>query len=108
MTKLVNFTPIQVGTFLAGWDIGLSDDVKVRIRNGTLSAVVKRADGRIQTGTTMLGGKFQRATNYDKAASSPLERRKIVKLLRKEGHRQTAIAELLGVSQATVSLDLKT
>jgi predicted transcriptional regulator len=37
---------------------------------------------------------------------SPTRRAKLVKKLYKDGLRQTAIANLIGVSQATVSLDL--
>jgi DNA-binding NarL/FixJ family response regulator len=107
MPNLVKHKPAQVDAFLENLQIDPRDDVKLRLKGGVLSAVVRRADGRVQSATTMLGGKFQSRTAYDSDASSPAERRKIVKKLRKEGHRQTAIADLLGVSQATISLDLK-
>lgn len=107
MPNLVKSEPAHVDAFLEKLKIGPRDDVKLRLRGGVLTAVVKRADGRVQSITTMLGGRFQRRTAYDQSGSSPAERRKVVRQLRKEGHRQTAIADLLGVSQATVSLDLR-
>ena len=96
-----------VGTFLKDLQIGPHDDAKLRIRAGVVSAHVKRADGRVQSATTMLNGQFRRLTAFDPSGLSRTARRKVVRQLRKEGLRQTAIADLLGVSQATVSLDLR-
>lgn len=107
MPNLVKANPPRIDAFLEDWRIGPEDDVKLRIRGGVLTAVAKRADGRVQTRTMMLDGRFQRRTAIDTSGLSPAERRKIVRQLRKEGHRQAAIADLLGVSQATISLDLK-
>jgi DNA-binding NarL/FixJ family response regulator len=107
MSNLVKHKPAQVDAFLESLRIDRDDDVKLRLKGGILSIVVKRADGRVQSATTMLGGNFQSRTAYASDEVSPAERREIVKQLRKKGHRQTTIADLLGVSQATVSLDLK-
>jgi DNA-binding NarL/FixJ family response regulator len=83
------------------------DDAKLRIRDGVVSANVKRADGTSHTLTRMLGGAFEQITSFDAGAVSPTKRAKLVKQLYRKGHRQVEIASMLGVSQATVSLDLK-
>lgn len=105
--NLIKFDPVQVGSFLEGLKVRANDDVKLRIKGGVMHASVKRQNGRSQTATTLLDGRFRRVTSYDAANSNPSERRKAVEQLHKEGHRQTAIAEILGVSQATISLDIK-
>ena len=107
MRNLIKSQPTGVDVFLEGLKVGPQDDVRMRLRAGVLTAVVKRADGRVQTATEMLGGQFQRRTAYNPDGLSPAKRRKVVRQLRKEGLRQMAIADLLGVSQATVSLDLQ-
>lgn len=107
MAGLVRFQPSLLSTFLTELKIGDRDDVKMRIKGGVVSAHVKRADGRVQSATTMLDGHFQQMSAFDPNTLTPAERRKVVRKLRKEGHRQIAIADLLGVSQATVSLDLR-
>jgi DNA-binding NarL/FixJ family response regulator len=107
MSAVVKFEPAQVIAFLEDLKIGTRDDVKLRIRAGVVTAHVKRPNGRVQSVTTMLGGRFRRLTAFDPSELSPADRRKVVKHLNKEGLRQTAIADLLGVSQATVSLDLR-
>ncbi|MER8800174.1 hypothetical protein [Mesorhizobium sp. M0019] len=96
-----------VGSLLEDLQVGRRDDVKLRIRAGIVSAHVKRADGRVQSATTMLNGQFRQLTDFNPSGLTPAARRRIVKKLRKDGHRQTAIADLIGVSQATVSLDLR-
>lgn len=96
-----------VGTLLEDLRVGRRDDIKLRIRNGVVSAHVKRPDGRVHSATTMLNGQFRQLTNFDPSGLSPAERQRVVKKLRKDGLRQTAIADLIGVSQATVSLDLR-
>jgi DNA-binding CsgD family transcriptional regulator len=106
MPGIVKFDAAKVGAFLGGLNIGPHDEVKMSIRAGVVTAHVKRGSGQAQSATTMLGGQFQRRTAAD-LSGSPRDRRKIVRQLTKEGLRQTAIADLLGVSQATVSLDLK-
>lgn len=105
--SLVKFVPSQVGAFFDDLRINSKDDVKVRIRGGVLTAHVKRASGRIESATTMLGGQFKQFTAFDPSSLSAADRRKAVQLLRSQGHRQTAIGNLLGVSQPTISLDLK-
>lgn len=107
MTNLVKYKPAQVAAFLDGLAVDRRDDVKLRLKGGVISAVIKRADGRVQTATKMLDVPFERRTDCDSSGMSPAQRRKVVRRLAKEGHRQTAIADLVGVSQATVSLDLK-
>ena len=96
-----------VGTFVEGLALRKGDDAKLRIRDGILSANVKRVDGTAHSLTLMLGGAFEQVTTFDATAITPAKRAKIVKQLYRKGHRQVEIAGLLGVSQATVSLDLK-
>lgn len=107
MPNIVKFESGRVGPFLDGLKIGPRDDVKLRIRAGVITANVKKPSGRIQSVTAMLNGSFQQLTAFDPTDLSVAERRRIVKKLKKDGLRQTAIADLLGVSQATVSLDLR-
>src|SRR5688500_7357425 len=107
MPSLVKIDPAALVTFIDDLRIGPRDDVKLRIRGGIASAHVKRASGRVQSVTTMLNGRLRRLTDFRSSGLSPTERRKVVKELRKEGHRQTAIADLIGFSQTTVSHDLK-
>jgi hypothetical protein len=110
MSGLVRIKPkidyAAVGTFLEDLKIGRRDEAKLTIRGGFASAHVKRADGRVQSATLMLTGEFRQMTAFDPAGLSPTRRAKLVKKLYKDGLRQTAIANLIGVSQATVSLDL--
>ena len=97
----------HLNDFLGGLNAGPSDDLKLRIKGGVASAHIKRTDGSVQSATSILDGRLQQRTNFDPEGMTPKERRRIVRSLRKAGHRQTAIADLLGVSQATVSLDLR-
>ncbi len=96
-----------VGTFVEGLALRKGDDAKLRIRDGVLTANVKRADGTAHSLTLMLDGAFEQVTTFDATAISPPKRAKLVKQLYRKGHRQVEIASMLGVSQATVSLDLK-
>ena len=114
MPSLVRPNPLMlklnydaVATLLEGLDIRRGDNVKLTIHNGVAAANVKRTDGRVQSSTTMLNGRFHQQTYFNSSGLSPAARRKVVRKLRKDGHRQTAIADLIGVSQATVSLDLR-
>lgn len=107
MANVIRFEAAQVGAFLHDLKIGPRDDVTLRVKGGVARAHVKRASGEIHSATTMLGGKFRALTAFDSTDLSPAERRKVVKQLDKDGHTQTAIAALVGVTQATVSLDLK-
>jgi len=96
-----------VGAFVEGLALRRGDDAKLRIRDGVLSANVKRADGTAHSLTLMLGGSFGQVTTFNATAVTPAKRAKLVKQLYRKGHRQVEIAGMLGVSQATVSLDLK-
>jgi DNA-binding NarL/FixJ family response regulator len=105
--NLVKTQATAIDAFIEDLDFNpRADDLTLRVRRGVMSARVKRADGRVYTATAILGS-FRRIVSADPSNMSPAKRRKIVRELHKEGHRQTAIAEMLGVSQATVSLDLR-
>lgn len=104
VSKLIKFNSALVSTVLDDLRIGPRDDVKMSIRNEVLTANVIRPDGRIHSVTTMLGHRFKRLTAISEKLDRA-DRRKVVKQLRKEGLSQSAVANLLGVSQGTVSLD---
>ena len=106
MAILTKLETSWVGTFLEGMKLSSRDDVTLRIHRGIMTIRVKRSDGRIQSDSTAIGGPSQRL-NFDPSALSPAERPNVARRLRREGHRQRAIARLLGVSQATFSLDLR-
>ncbi|MER8759891.1 hypothetical protein NKH69_30375 [Mesorhizobium sp. M0976] len=95
-----------VAAFLEDLNIDRRDSVKLTIQSGFASVHVKKADGRVQSATMMLTGQFRQMTAFEPSAMSPSARRRLVKQLDKQGLRQTAIANLIGVSQATISLDL--
>ena len=99
--------PRHIAGFLEGLNVDSDDDLKLRVKGGVASAHIKRVDGSVQSATSVLDGRFRQMTNFDPEGMTPKERRKVVRSLAKAGHRQTAIADLLGVSQATVSLDLR-
>ncbi|MGX8011380.1 hypothetical protein ACVDG8_021650 [Mesorhizobium sp. ORM8.1] len=104
--KPKKFDHSAVATLLEDLNIGRRDSVKLTIQAGFASAHVKRADGRVQSASMMLTGQFRQMTAFEPSEMSPLARRRLVKQLDRQGLRQTAIANLIGVSQATVSLDL--
>lgn len=107
MSNIAKYKPAALGDFFTGLKIGPRDDVKIRIRGGFATAHLKRADGHVQSATVMLDGPFQLVSSCDPTNMTPAKRRKVVHKLHTDGLKQVAIAELLGVSQATVSLDLK-
>lgn len=107
MPNLVKSPPVQVTDFIAGLNLGPRDELKLIVRAGVATAHVKRSNGQVHSATTMLNGKLKRMVAVDAAELTRSERRKMVRQLSKEGHRQTAIANLLGISQGTVSLDLQ-
>ncbi len=76
---------------------------------GVLFASVKRANGDVQTARTRASGKGRLTewTSFESGGMSADERRNLIKQMRKGGLTQTAIGKMLGVSQPTVSLDLR-
>jgi hypothetical protein len=107
MKELVPVKSARVVEFLDGLNIGPRDKAKFKIEGGVISAHVKRANGRVQSASEMLGGRFRRLTDCKGGELCISERRKLVAQLDKERLPQTAIADLIGVSQATVSNDLR-
>lgn len=83
------------------------DDLKMTISDGFVSAHVKKKSGQVISHKINVDSEFRQMTVVGSGNAGPENRRKIVKSLRKEGKSQTAIAYILGVSQATISLDLK-
>lgn len=72
-----------------------------------MSVNVEKPDGRVISQKFRTDGSFRQITVYNKAAVDPEERRKLVAELDADGLSQSAIADLLGISQPTVSLDLQ-
>jgi DNA-binding NarL/FixJ family response regulator len=105
--NLIKSDAAVIGEFAARFHRGSRDVLKLHIQGDVVKASIKRANGEVHSATAMLGGRFQSRTSYDAAGASPEQRRKLVKQLSKEGFRQTAIADQLGVSQATICQDLK-
>ncbi|TIO04402.1 hypothetical protein [Mesorhizobium sp.] len=104
LRRKIDYTAVT--TLLEDLNVDRRDTVKLTIQSGFASAHVKRADGRVQSASMMLTGQFRQMTAFEPSEMSPSGRRRLVKQLDKQGLRQTAIANLIGVSQATVSLDL--
>ncbi|MBY5551027.1 sigma-70 family RNA polymerase sigma factor [Rhizobium leguminosarum] len=72
-----------------------------------MSLHVEKPDGRVISQKFRTDGSFRQVTVFNKGTVDPEERRKIVVQLDKDGLSQSAIADLLGISQPTVSLDLQ-
>lgn len=108
MANVTMYRPATLDAFLDDLKTDFSrDEIKLVVRKGVAKATIKRANGHVHTAATMLGGRFQSRTSFDPTGMTPVRRRKLVRQFSKDGLRQTAIADLLGVSQATISLDLR-
>ncbi len=83
------------------------DTFKIAGSSGVISAHVRKADGEVISLRVRARGSFRELTRFDASELSVPERRRLEREMYKDGLSQSAIADLLGVSQATVSLDLK-
>ena len=83
------------------------DTFKITGSSGVISAHVRKADGEVISLRVRARGSFRQLTNFEASELSLPERRRLEREMYKDGLSQAAIADLLGVSQATVSLDLK-
>lgn len=83
-----------------------TDTFKITASNGVLKVHKYNPGGAVMSVTIRAKGSFQQVTHYDPSQVTAAERRKIEADMYKSGLSQATIADLLGVSQATVSLDL--
>jgi transcriptional antiterminator len=74
---------------------------------GVISIHKRHSNGRVESLRLRARGSFRQATQFDRNQISIRERRKLETDMHRSGMSQAEIADLLGVSQATVSLDLK-
>jgi len=84
------------------------DTYVIRGGAGVAVAHVRKPDGQVFSSRVQANGALQQFTSFDANALSVAERRNLEHQLYTEHRlRQTEIADLLGVSQATVANDLK-
>jgi DNA-binding NarL/FixJ family response regulator len=111
MTKpLATFPRNSVGSIeavLTGLKIGPRDTFKITGSSNILSVHVKKPNGAVRSAKLKAEGSFQQLTSFDPTILTIKERRKLTKKLYRQGVSQTEIGNMLGISQATVSLDLK-
>jgi len=74
---------------------------------GVAVAHVRKPTGEVQSVHVRANGALQQFTQFNPASISVAERRELEKDLHEKGMSQSDIADMLGVSQATVSLDLR-
>lgn len=84
------------------------DTYVIRGAAGVAVAHVRKPDGQVFSARVQANGALQQFTSFDSNALSVSERRNLEQQLYTQNRmRQTEIADLLGVSQATVANDLK-
>ncbi|ALO36784.1 HTH domain-containing protein [Alcaligenes faecalis] len=84
------------------------DTYVIRGGAGVAVAHVRKPDGQVFSSRVQANGALRQFTSFDANALSVAERRNLEHQLYTEHRlRQTEIADLLGVSQATVANDLK-
>jgi predicted transcriptional regulator len=84
------------------------DTYVIRGGAGVAVAHVRKPDGQVFSARVQANGALQQFTSFDSNALSVPERRNLEHQLYTQSRmRQTEIADLLGVSQATVANDLK-
>jgi hypothetical protein len=83
------------------------DTFKIRGSSGMIYGHVKKPTGEVLSVRIRARGSLKQFTNFDPNELSIDERRTLEQNMYDEGLSQAEIANLLGVSQATVCLDLK-
>lgn len=84
------------------------DTYVIRGAGGVAVAHVRKPDGQVFSSRVLANGALQQFSCFDSTALSVADRRNLEHQLYTEHRlRQTEIADLLGVSQATVANDLK-
>lgn len=84
-----------------------TDSYKISGGAGVAVAHVKKTTGEIVSVYARANGAFKQMTRFNPSDLSISERRNLELDLHKDGWTQNEIADFLGVSQATVCLDLK-
>lgn len=74
---------------------------------GYASLTVKKPNGQVQSQSYSANNRMQTYTTFDGSNLDKEERKKIVREMSSQGHSQAKIGIAVGVSQATVSNDLK-
>lgn len=82
------------------------DRAKLSISAGVITANVQKPDGKVFSARFRAHGALTQLTKFDPSKISIDERKKLEKEMHGDGLSQAEIADMLGVSQATVSLDL--
>lgn len=86
----------------------LTDKFVIKGASGVAVAHVQKPDGQVYSARVQANGALQQFTQFDANRLTLEERRELEhKLHYKDNLTQSEIADLLGVSQATVSNDLK-
>jgi len=84
------------------------DTFIIKGAGGVVVAHVKKPNGQVLSVRVRADGALQQFTRFDSSQLSVAERRELEhQLYTEENLKQTEIADLLGVSQATVANDLK-
>ncbi len=107
MAKLVPAKPDNLLSALGEFNVRPTDTFKITGSGGVVSIHKRKKDGRVESLRVRANGSFQQATRFDPSQITIDERRTLEAGMYKSGLSQSEIADLLGVSQATVSLDLK-
>jgi DNA-binding NarL/FixJ family response regulator len=107
MTKLIPSRPDGMLTVLTDFNLRPSDTFKIVSAKGVLTIHNRKANGEVQSMRVRAKGSFKQATSFDPSQITIAERRELEAGMHQSGLSQSEIADLLGVSQATVSLDLR-
>lgn len=83
------------------------DTYKISGGAGVAVAHIKNPSGEVRSVYIRADGAYKQMVRYDPSDLSVEQRRELELALYKEKRTQSEIADLLGVSQATVCLDLK-
>ncbi len=107
MTKLVPSRPDGMLDALADFNLRPGDTFKIVSSKGVLSVHKRKPSGEVQSLRVRAKGSFRQSTSFDPGQINIEERRALEQEMTKAGLSQAEVADLLGVSQATVSLDLR-
>lgn len=107
MAKLVPARPDNLLSALSEFNVRPTDTFKITGSGGVVSIHKTKKDGRVESLRVRANGSFQQATRFDPSQISITERRELEVGMYESGLSQSEIADLLGISQATVSLDLR-
>lgn len=103
--------PVKTNKALSIFDhLGINpgrDTFKIQGSSGMIYGHAKKPTGEVLSVRIRARGSLKQFTNFDPNELSIDERRTLEQEMHDEGLPQAEIADLLGVSQATVSLDLK-